>query len=63
MQIILKEFEYQSSLELESDTYDAISHIPLANKIGVHARQVRIAIWPWAVKQAALKMQAPGYPF
>ncbi|CAO3684535.1 unnamed protein product [Umbelopsis vinacea] len=39
MQIILKEFEYQSSLELESDTYDAISHIPLANKIGVHARQ------------------------
>jgi hypothetical protein len=41
MQIILKEFEYQSSLELESDTYDAISHIPLANKIGVHARQVK----------------------
>ncbi|KAH8549381.1 hypothetical protein BGW37DRAFT_522514 [Umbelopsis sp. PMI_123] len=34
MQIILKEFEYQSSLELESHTYDAISHIPLANKIG-----------------------------
>lgn len=43
MQIILKEFEYQSSLELESDTYDAISHIPLANKIGVHARQASIS--------------------
>ncbi|GAB5592722.1 hypothetical protein Unana1_07622 [Umbelopsis nana] len=43
MQIILKEFEYQSSLELESDTYDAISHIPLANKIGVHARQELIS--------------------
>lgn len=48
MQIILKEFEYQSSLELESDTYDAISHIPLANKIGVHARQASILspCWP-----------------
>ncbi|KAG2176042.1 hypothetical protein INT44_000521 [Umbelopsis vinacea] len=44
MQIILKEFEYQSSLELESDTYDAISHIPLANKIGVHARQASTTI-------------------
>ncbi|KAF9116810.1 hypothetical protein BGX27_010427 [Mortierella sp. AM989] len=39
MRIILKEFEYQSSLELEHDTYEAISHIPLATKIGVHARQ------------------------
>jgi adenylate kinase len=41
LQIILKEFEYQSSLELDSDTYDAISHIPLATQIGVHARQVQ----------------------
>ncbi|KAF9980200.1 hypothetical protein BGZ65_005414 [Modicella reniformis] len=39
MRIILKEFEYQSSLELEHDTYEAISHIPLATKIGTHARQ------------------------
>ncbi|KAI8381535.1 putative adenylate kinase [Radiomyces spectabilis] len=39
MQIILKEFEYQSSLELDSDTYDAIAHIPLATEIGIHARQ------------------------
>ncbi|KFH65665.1 hypothetical protein MVEG_09139 [Podila verticillata NRRL 6337] len=39
MRIILKEFEYQSSLELEHDTYEAISHIPLATKIGIHARQ------------------------
>ncbi|RCI05142.1 hypothetical protein CU098_009301 [Rhizopus stolonifer] len=39
LQIILKEFEYQSSLELDSATYDAISHIPLAAQIGVHARQ------------------------
>jgi adenylate kinase len=46
MQIILKEFEYQSSLELESDTYDAISHIPLANKIGVHARQASTVYCP-----------------
>ncbi|KAF9435697.1 hypothetical protein BGZ76_005717 [Entomortierella beljakovae] len=39
MRIILKEFEYQSSLELEHDTFEAISHIPLATKIGIHARQ------------------------
>ncbi|KAI9022756.1 hypothetical protein CLU79DRAFT_835121 [Phycomyces nitens] len=39
MQIILKEFEYQSSLELDHDTYDAISHIPVASQIGIHARQ------------------------
>ncbi|KAL0087810.1 hypothetical protein J3Q64DRAFT_1676449 [Phycomyces blakesleeanus] len=38
LDIIMKEFEYQSSLELDSDTYDAISHIPLASKIGIHAR-------------------------
>ncbi|KAI7854960.1 hypothetical protein BDC45DRAFT_507358 [Circinella umbellata] len=43
MEIILREFEYQSSLELESDTYDAISHIPLATSIGVHARQELIS--------------------
>jgi adenylate kinase len=40
LQIILKEFEYQSSLELDSDTFDSISHIPVANQIGIHARQV-----------------------
>ncbi|KAI9009961.1 hypothetical protein CLU79DRAFT_891473 [Phycomyces nitens] len=38
LEIIMREFEYQSSLELDSDTYDAISHIPLASKIGIHAR-------------------------
>lgn len=40
LQIILKEFEYQSSLELDSDTFDSISHIPVATQIGIHARQV-----------------------
>ncbi|KAI7900500.1 uncharacterized protein BX663DRAFT_439375 [Cokeromyces recurvatus] len=40
LQIILKEFEYQSSLELDSETYDSISHIPVASQIGIHARQV-----------------------
>ncbi|CAO3601146.1 unnamed protein product [Absidia cylindrospora] len=39
MQIILKEFEYQSSLELDSETFDSISHIPVATQIGIHARQ------------------------
>ncbi|ORY98603.1 putative adenylate kinase [Syncephalastrum racemosum] len=43
MEIILREFEYQSSLELDSETYDAISHIPLATTIGVHARQELIS--------------------
>ncbi|CAG8669219.1 31720_t:CDS:10, partial [Racocetra persica] len=39
MRLILKEFEYQSSLELDQKTYDSIAHIPIATKIGVHARQ------------------------
>ncbi|CAG8541506.1 4796_t:CDS:10, partial [Scutellospora calospora] len=39
MRLILKEFEYQSSLELDHKTYDSIAHIPLATKIGIHARQ------------------------
>ncbi|CAG8480846.1 14948_t:CDS:10 [Gigaspora rosea] len=39
MKLILKEFEYQSSLELDHKTHDAISHIPIATKIGIHARQ------------------------
>ncbi|SAM05053.1 hypothetical protein [Absidia glauca] len=39
MQIILKEFEYQSSLELDSETFDSLSHIPVATQIGIHARQ------------------------
>jgi adenylate kinase len=36
---ILKQFEYQSSLELDEETFDAIQPIPLASKIIVHARQ------------------------
>lgn len=39
MQIILKEFEYQSSLELDSETFDHLAHIPVATQIGIHARQ------------------------
>ncbi|KAK3823813.1 MAG: hypothetical protein J3R72DRAFT_501682 [Linnemannia gamsii] len=38
MRIILKEFQYHSSLELDHNTYEAISHIPLATKIGTHAQ-------------------------
>jgi adenylate kinase len=36
---INKEFQYQSSLELEDETFDAINHIPLASDIVVNARQ------------------------
>lgn len=36
---ILKELAYQSSLELDPETYDAVRHIPLASEIVVHARQ------------------------
>jgi adenylate kinase len=36
---IMREFEYQSSLELDEDTYDAMHHIPLASEIVVAARQ------------------------
>jgi adenylate kinase len=36
---ILKELQYQSSLELEPRTFDRLSPIPLAEEITVHARQ------------------------
>jgi adenylate kinase len=36
---ILKELEYQSSLELERRTFDALRPLPLAAEIVVHARQ------------------------
>lgn len=36
---IINEFTYQSSLELDEETYDAIHHIPLASDIVVAARQ------------------------
>jgi len=38
-QNILKELQYQSSLELDSDTYDILNPLPLAEDITVHARQ------------------------
>jgi len=37
--IILREFEYQSSMELDGETYDSIQHLPLAADVGKHARQ------------------------
>jgi len=36
---IIKELQYQSSLELSEETYDLISPIPLASQIVQHARQ------------------------
>jgi len=36
---ILKELQYQSSLELDPRTFDRLSPIPLAEEITVHARQ------------------------
>jgi adenylate kinase len=36
---ILKELQYQSSLELEPRTYDRLSPLPLAEEIVIHARQ------------------------
>ncbi len=38
-QNILKELDYQSSLELDPETYDTVRHIPLASEIILHARQ------------------------
>lgn len=38
-QNIIRELEYQSSLELDPRTYDMLRHIPLADEIVVHARQ------------------------
>lgn len=39
MHAIWKEFEYQSSYELDQRTFDTIQHIPIASKVGVSARQ------------------------
>ena len=36
---IIRELEYQSSLELDPRTYDTLRHIPLADEIVKHARQ------------------------
>lgn len=38
-QNIIRELEYQSSLELDPRTYDSLRHIPLADEIVMHARQ------------------------
>lgn len=38
-QNIIRELEYQSSLELDPRTYDSLRHIPLADDIVQHARQ------------------------
>lgn len=36
---VIKELQYQSTLELEQATFDTLSHIPLASEIITHARQ------------------------
>jgi adenylate kinase len=36
---ILKDFQYQSSLDLANETYDSISTLPLASDLGINARQ------------------------
>jgi adenylate kinase len=36
---ILREFTYQSSLELSHEVYDLIQNIPVASQLAVHARQ------------------------
>jgi len=36
---IRKELDYQSSLELDPRTYDAVRHLPLASELVMHARQ------------------------
>jgi adenylate kinase len=36
---IIREFQYQSSLELEDETFDIINHVPLASDIVLNARQ------------------------
>lgn len=38
-QNILREFSYQSSLELSHEVYDRIRNIPIASQLGLHARQ------------------------
>ena len=40
---IINEFQYQSSLELDEETFDAIHHIPLASELVLGARQNLVA--------------------
>jgi adenylate kinase len=40
---IVREFSYQSSLELSHETFDLIRNIPLSTQLGVHARQELIS--------------------
>ncbi len=42
-QNILREFTYQSSLELNPAVFDLIQNIPLATQLGLHARQELVA--------------------
>lgn len=41
-QRIINELKYQSSLELNEQTYDRIAAIPLAEKLSLHARQLLV---------------------
>lgn len=36
---VIRELQYQSTLELEQETFDTLSHLPLASQIIMHARQ------------------------
>lgn len=39
---IVRELKYQSSLELEAETYDLLARVPVASSIVVHARQALV---------------------
>merc|ERR1711991_114147 len=58
-----KEFQYQSSLELDVDTYGMIDHIPTVAGISMHARQLLVKrLDAYAARQKPLLQRPGGHP-
>lgn len=61
-QNILKELQYQSTLELDSRTHDVLRVIPVASEIVVHARQEMVKrLDAYAFEQAVLFASVVGF--
>ncbi len=59
---IIRELQYQSSLELEQATYDAIAPLPLATSLAAHARQQLVErLDTYQAHQSALFGQVIAY--
>lgn len=61
-QNILRELQYQSSLELDPDTHDRLRNLPLADEIIIHARQELVRrLDSYALEHAAIFAQVVAF--